>query len=213
MAMPGTYTARLTIAPASGAPTVLTQRVILARDPQQILTDLELKSLDAARLRVVEFQRALQSMQSKADSVSRRVADMRKAADSNAAKLTPELRAGLVALEKSMADVVRDVGAPPARAGGRGAPPVRPPVMDDDQPQAVGVTIRERAATLNELLNVTFAVSTGQQQLLTQLPVELAAQKTRVAKLETESVTALLAGFRVAGIEVQNPPVRGSTER
>jgi len=215
MATPGVYTARLTIAPASGAPTVLSQRITLTRDPHQILTELELRSLDAARLRVVQFQRSLQSVQSKADSVSRRIADMRRAADSNAAKLTPELRTELASLEKSLGVVTRDVGAPPARAGaGRGAPIVRPPVMDDDQAaQAVGVTIRERAATLNEMLNVTFGVAPGQLALLTQLPVELETQKTRVAKIEAERIPALISGFRVAGIEVSSATARATPER
>ncbi len=214
LAVPGVYTARLTVAPASGTPTVLTQRITLMRDPQQILTELELKSLDAARLRVVQFQRSLTTMQNKADSVSRRIADMRRAADSNATKLTPELKTELAALEKSLAEVTRDIGAP-ARAGfGRGGPPAaRPPVMEDDQIASVGTTIRERSATLNELLNVNFAVAPGQLELLTKLPTELETQKTRIAKIEAERIPALINGFRVAGIEVQAAPVRGNPER
>ena len=86
--------------------------------------------------------------------------------------------------------------------------------MDDELgTQAVGTTIRERSVTLNELLNVTFAVAPGQLELLTKLPVELEAQKARVAKIEAERIPALITGFRVAGIEVTAAPVRGSPER
>ena len=67
---------------------------------------------------------------------------------------------------------------------------------------------------MSELLNVTFAVTTGQLETLTTLPKDLESQRAKVAKIEAERVAALVLAMRSAGIEVRDmAPARGSSSR
>jgi hypothetical protein len=118
-ALPGTYKARLTVASASGPATVLEQSFTLRKDPMVTLTESEMKQLNAFRVSVASFQRTYRERQAQADTAARKFADVRRVADSSMAKLTPDAKAKIAALTKEFADIVAQVGRPPA-AGGRG---------------------------------------------------------------------------------------------
>jgi hypothetical protein len=107
------------VSSASGPATVLEQSFALRKDPMVTLAESELKQLYTFRLSVASFQRTYRAKQAQADSAERKFADIRRVADSSVAKLTPDAKAKLAALTKEMADIVAQVGRPPA-AGGRG---------------------------------------------------------------------------------------------
>jgi hypothetical protein len=119
-AMPGRYTARLTVATAKGAPTMLEQPFALSKDPMVLLTDAELKGLYAFRLDVVKTQHALRERQAQLDTAQRTLAAAKRAADSAGTKITPELKTQIAAVEKELADITREIGAPNAGRGGGG---------------------------------------------------------------------------------------------
>jgi photosystem II stability/assembly factor-like uncharacterized protein len=118
---PGRYVARLTIAPSSGAPTVLEQPFVLTKDPMVMLADAELKQLYAFRLNVVKTQRTLRAQQAQMDTAQRAFAAAKRASDSSSTKMTPELKAQLAAVQKELADITHELGAPQAGRGGAGA--------------------------------------------------------------------------------------------
>jgi hypothetical protein len=119
-AMPGRYTARLTVATAKGAPTVLEQSFALTKDPMVLLSDAELKGLYAFRLDVMKTQRALRERQAQLDTAQRTLAAAKRAADSAGTKITPELKTQIAAVEKELADITREIGTPNAGRGGGG---------------------------------------------------------------------------------------------
>ncbi len=114
-ANPGRYVARLTVAPKSGAPTVLEQSFTMYKDPLVVMSDAELKQLYAFRLSVVKLQTRLRDEQARLDTVQRAVAAAKRVADTSA-KLTPELKTKIAAMDKELADLTKEIGA----AGGRG---------------------------------------------------------------------------------------------
>jgi len=209
LAPPGIYTARLTITPASGSATVLTQRVVLRHDTEQVMSAGALRELDGFRLRVVEFQRAVSATQSSADSLARRFADVKRAADSNATKLSPETKASVLALDRELMPVIRQVGS---RA-------VRPPAGDmDDDLQASGapdMAFSARAGSLNSALSANFPVSAAQQRQLQQFTRELAGHTEVVARIQRERMPVLVKALEVAGVTVPTgatAPTRGARE-
>jgi hypothetical protein len=117
-ALPGTYKARLTLASSKGSPTVVEQSFTLHKDPMVVLAESEMKQLYAFRLSVASFQKTLRSKQAQADSVLRKLAEVRRVADSSVAKLTPDAKTKLAALTKEMTEIIAQVGAPPG--AGRG---------------------------------------------------------------------------------------------
>lgn len=126
-ALPGTYKARLTLTSSKGSPTVLEQSFTLHRDPMVMLAASELKQLYAFRLSVASFQKTLREKQAQADTAQRKLAEVRRVADSSMARMTPDAKKKLAALTKEMAEIIAQVGAPPGAgrggggAGGRGA--------------------------------------------------------------------------------------------
>ena len=209
LAAPGNYTARLTITPRGKPSTVLSQRFALLRDAQQVLSDGELKALDAFRFKVVQFQKSFAAQQFRGDSVVARFAEMKKAAAANESKVTPELKADLVAIDKELASYVKEVGqAPGARARGTSGPPAG---GDDDvgaSGQADG-SFSGRAALLNSALNSSFPLSSAQQSMLQGLMRELEQHGARVASVKSARLPALLKSLQVAGISVPDAPARG----
>ena len=203
-AVPGNYVARLTLTPASGAPTVLTQRFTLLRDPEQPMSLAQLTALDDFRLDVVRFQRAVTDAQTQADSAVRRYAGAKKALDSAGAKATPELKSSLQTIEKSLGDFVRDVGGSAASRASLGAA-ARPPVDEDEDRGASGApdaTFSARASSLNGVVNANFPVSAAQRSLLAQLRQELAAQQRKLAIVRTTDLPKVVASLSAAGIAV-----------
>ena len=209
LAAPGNYTARLTITPRGKPSTVLSQRFALLRDAQQVLSDGELKALDAFRFKVVQFQKSFAAQQFRGDSVVARFAEMKKAAAANESKVTPELRADLVAIDKELASYVKEVGqAPGARARGTSGPPAG----GDDNVGASGQadgSFSGRAALLNSALNSSFPLSSAQQSMLQGLMRELEQHGARVASVKSARLPALLKSLQVAGISVPDAPARG----
>ncbi|MGH7616932.1 MAG: WD40/YVTN/BNR-like repeat-containing protein, partial [Gemmatimonadaceae bacterium] len=105
---PGKYIARLTVTPASGAPTVLEQSFALTRDPMVTMSDVELEHLYAFRLDVVRVQRTLREKQAQLDTAQRLFAAAKRAADSAGTKVTPELKTQIAAVEKELAEITRE---------------------------------------------------------------------------------------------------------
>ncbi len=213
-AAPGQYTARLTITPKAGASTVLTQRFTLRRDTEQAMSDGELKALDAFRFKVVQFQKAVTAQQTRGDSVVARFAEVKKAAEANSAKLTPELKQNLAEIDKELVSYVKEVGqAPGARPRGTGgAPAGGPPAGGDDDVGASGQadgSFTGRAALLNSALNSSFPLSAAQQSMLQSLTRELEQHGARVASVKSAKMPALLKTLQVAGITVPDAPARG----
>ncbi|MDQ8157863.1 MAG: glycosyl hydrolase [Gemmatimonadota bacterium] len=208
-AAPGSYTVRLTIIPKAGARTVLSQRFALRRDTEQALSDGELKALDAFRFKVVQFQKAITAQQTRGDSVVARFAAVKKAAEANAAKMTPELKQQLADIDQELASYVKQVGqATATRARGAGGPPAG----GDDDVGASGQSdgsFTGRAAMLNSALNSSFPVSAAQQSSLQSLTRELAQHGARAAAVQSVRLPALLKSLQVAGITVPDAPVRG----
>jgi hypothetical protein len=208
-AAPGSYTVRLTITPKSGASTVLTQRFALLRDTEQAMSEGELKALDAFRFKVVQFQKAITAQQTRGDSVLARFAEVKKAAEANAAKLTPELKQNLAAIDKELVSYVKEVGqAAASRPRGAGGPPAG----GDDDVGASGQSdgsFTGRAGMLNSALNSSFPVSAAQQSQLQSLTRELEQHGARVASVKTDRLPALLKSLQVAGITVPGTPARG----
>src|SRR4029078_8920803 len=96
------------------------QSFALTKDPMVTLTDAELKQLYAFRLEVVKTQRSLREKQAQLDSAQRLLATAKRAADSAGTKVSPELKTQIAAVEKELADITREVGAPNAGRGGVG---------------------------------------------------------------------------------------------
>ena len=120
MALPGTYRARLTLAPASGSPTVQEQSFVIRKDPAVILTDAELRQLYAFRLNAVRAQAALAQRLAQLDSAQRAVADARTAMGEDSASVPAATRAELAAIEQELTALVTAFGATAGGGGGGG---------------------------------------------------------------------------------------------
>ncbi|MCO4099569.1 MAG: glycosyl hydrolase [Gemmatimonas sp.] len=212
-AVPGSYTARLTITPASGAATVLTRKFTLLADPEQTMSLGELQSLDAFRLEVVRFQKRVTDAQTVADSTMRKFADLKKAAAADSAKLTPALTSQLADVDKVLSTFTSEIGATPAaraaqfagRAPGAGAAAPPSDDMEDENRGASGapdMSFSGRAGTLNSVIGSNFAVSSAQRALLQKLGKEIDAQSAAVAKVKATSLPALSAALTAAGVKV-----------
>jgi hypothetical protein len=68
----------------------------------------------------VKTQRALREWQAQLDTAQRTLAAAKRAADSAGTKVSPELKTRIAAVEKELADITREVGAPNAGRGGFG---------------------------------------------------------------------------------------------
>jgi hypothetical protein len=212
-AVPGSYTARLTITPTSGAATVLSRKFTLLPDPEQTMSQGELQSLDAFRLEVVRFQKTVTDAQTAADSTMRKFADVKKAAAADSAKLTPALKAQMASVDKVLSTFTAEIGATPAaRAaqfaarGAGGAPPTPPQDdMEDENRGASGapdMTFSGRSGGLNSVLGSSFPVSSAQRALLAQLRKELVTQSAAVATVKATSLPALTSALAAAGIKM-----------
>jgi photosystem II stability/assembly factor-like uncharacterized protein len=212
-AVPGSYTARLTITPASGAATVLTRTFTLLKDPEQTMSQGELQSLDAFRLEVVRFQKRVSDAQTTADSTMRKFADVKKAAAADSAKLTPALTSQMADVDRVLSTFTSEIGATPAaraaqfagRAAGAGAAAPPRDDMEDENRGASGapdMSFSGRAGTLNSVFGSNFAVSSAQHALLQALGKELDVQSAAVAKVKATSLPALSAALTAAGVKV-----------
>ncbi len=203
-AVPGEYTARLTVTPVSGAPTVRTQRFALLRDPDQPMSVAQLKQLDDFRLEVVRFQKQVTDAQTQADSVIRRYAAAKKALDSAGTKATPVLKDSISALEKSLGAFVLQVGASAASRASLGAA-ARAPVDEDDDRGSTGApdpSFSSRAGALNGAVNANFPVSSAQKQLLADLRKELGGHLAKLDAVKAAGLPRVVESLKAAGISV-----------
>ena len=208
-AAPGSYTARLTITPTSGAPTVLTRKFTLLADPEQTMSVGQLRELDAFRLEVVKFQRLVTDAQNSADSTVRRFGDVKKAATTDSTKLTATLRAQLGDVEKVLSTFTREIGAGAAgraaqfanrNAGGAGADD-----MEDENRGSSGapdMSFSSRSGTLHSAVSASVPVSATQRALLAQLRKELATQQAAMAKVKASALPALEGSLKSAGVRL-----------
>jgi photosystem II stability/assembly factor-like uncharacterized protein len=231
-ALPGRYTARLSITPSSGPPTVLEQTFTLKKDPMVVLSDRELRELFAFRMNIVRFQRTLAEKRAQVDTAQRRFADLKRAADSAGAKVPAAVKTELAAIEKEFTDLVAQVGAVGGgrggagggRGGGRGAAAAGSGraggaaggsvTAEDDQnappPVQSTQTLQGRFGTMTEMLNATFAPTADQRTTLQGLPKDLTSQSARLDKLANERLPALLKALEGAGVDTKAAGGRGS---
>ena len=112
VAMPGAYRARLTIGSV-----VMEQPFALLRDAAVILTDAELRQLNATRLTIARLQAGLRETQARLDTVQRQLTDARRAADSSSS--TPAAaKDQLSGLEAEVATIISQLGGTAGRGGG-----------------------------------------------------------------------------------------------
>lgn len=209
-AVPGNYTVRLTVTPTSGTATVLTRRFALLPDPEQTMSQEQLVALDRFRLEVIKFQREITAAQNAAESTQRRFADVRKAATTDSAKLTPALRQQLADVEKTLSTFTREIGATvaaraaqmQARAAGN-APP--PDDMEDENRGASGapdMSFTGRMGSLNAAINASFPVSSAQRALMADMRAQLSTQSAAVAQVKAAALPSLTAALKAAGVNV-----------
>ncbi|MCA0374919.1 MAG: glycosyl hydrolase [Gemmatimonadetes bacterium] len=203
-AMPGRYTARLTVTPANGAPVVLTRAFALLRDTQQPLSTAELGALDAFRLEVVRFQKRVSEVQAQGDSAVRTWSAAKKAADSAATKAPEAAKKELTELEQLLGTFVREVGGSPASRAALGRAVQAPPSDDDDRGAsgAPDMAFTARANSFNAVLNSAFPVSAAQRTLLTDLKKELDAQAAKIAAVRATRLPAVTTQLKAAGVNV-----------
>lgn len=229
-ALPGSYRARLTIRPASGAPTVLEQRFALRKDPMVILADAELRQLHEFRLGVARLTRELRQQQAQLDSVRDQLAPMRQAADSASDRVPQATKDELAAIERELAEIAAQLGAAPggrgggggrggdvgaAGRGGRGGAAGRAGGAgrgggaDDDEdqnappPPPPTQTVQQRLATTNEMLNGQYNPSPAQRRVVQELPAELRRTGERVSRLRADRLPAALRSLQAAGVTVR----------
>jgi photosystem II stability/assembly factor-like uncharacterized protein len=207
--MPGAYRARLTITPASGTPLVMEQPFTLLRDAAVILTDADLRQLDATRLTIARLQSGLRETQARLDSARRLLGEARRAADSSSA--TPAaVKAQLSALETEVASIASAIGGAGGRGGGGGgggrgggaggAGAGRGGNDDDDQqgppPTPPTQTITARLGTMNELMTGQFNPNPDQRRVAAELPGLLRQQDERLQRILREQLPALQQALR-----------------
>ena len=202
--MPGPYKARLTI-----GSTVLEQPFTLVRDGAVILTDAEIRQLNATRLTIARLQAGLRETQARLDTVQRQLAEARKAADSSSA--TPAAtKAQLSTLETEVASIVAQLGGNAGRGGGGGraggAGAGRSGGAgggDDDQgppPTPPTQTVQARLGTMTELMTGQFNPNPEQRRVATELPALLRQQDDKLQRILRERLPAVQQALRTAGV-------------
>jgi photosystem II stability/assembly factor-like uncharacterized protein len=215
VAMPGAYRARLTITPAGGSALVLVQPFALRRDAAVILTDAELRQLNATRLTIARLQAGLRDAQARLDTAQRQLADARRAVDSSSA--TPAAaRDQLSSLESEVAAIATLLGSG-GRAGGRGGAAGgggrggrtggtgagRGGIEDDDQgppPAPPAPSIQTQLGTMNELMTGQFNPNPAQRRVAVELPAVLRQQAERLERVLRDGLPALQQSLRAAGV-------------
>jgi photosystem II stability/assembly factor-like uncharacterized protein len=201
-ALPGAYTARLTITRAGGAPIVLSQRFTLLADPEQPLDGSELRALDGFRLQVVAFQRRVADAQTLVDSVVRSYGAAKKAADSAGTKVTPAMKEQLAAIEKTLGELVREVGASPASRAALGRAAQPPADSDDGGAGASEPTFSTRAGSLGSVLNGQFAVSAYQRALLAELGKALDGHLAMLRDVRRGPLAKTVSELKAVGVSL-----------
>ena len=204
--MPGTYRARLTIAPATGAPRVMEQAFALLRDGAVILTDAELRQLHTTRLTIARLQSGLRQTQARLDSVQRQLADARRSADSGSTPAAAkEQLSALEAEVASIASMLGGAGGRGGRAGGGGGRGGRAGGAgrggdDDDQqgppPTPPTQTITARLGTMNELMTGQFNPNPDQRRVALELPALLRQQDDRLNLIVRERLPAVMQALK-----------------
>ncbi|MBX9857537.1 MAG: hypothetical protein K2Y26_18550 [Gemmatimonadaceae bacterium] len=207
LAVPGSYTARLTLKPASGTATVLTRKFTLLPDPEQQMTQGALEELDAFRLEVVRFQKSVTTAQQQADSVIARYAAVRKAVEAAKDKVTPALNEQLSGIERELNAFVREVGASTASRSALAPRAGAVPADDEDDENrgasgAPDMSFSGRAGTLNSVLNSTFPAARAQRELVAQLRRQLVTEESKLRALSEISLPDFVKALEAAGVTV-----------
>ena len=202
---PGPYRARLTVTPASGAPTVMEQPFTLLRDGAVILTDAELRQLNTTRLTIARLQAGLRETQARLDSAQRQLADARRAADSSAAPASAKEQ--LAAIENEVASIQSIIGGAPGRGGGAGGGAGRGGRAggagrgdDDDQgppPTPPTQTITARLGTMGELMTGQFNPNPDQRRAAAELPGLLRQQDEKLQRILRDRLPAVRDALRI----------------
>jgi hypothetical protein len=191
------------------------QPFALRRDAAVILTDAELRQLNATRLTIARLQAGLRDAQARLDTAQRQLADARRAVDSSSA--TPAAaRDQLSALESEVAAIATLLGSG-GRAGGRGGAAGgggrggrtggtgagRGGIEDDDQgppPAPPAPSIQTQLGTMNELMTGQFNPNPAQRRVAVELPAVLRQQAERLQRVLRDGLPALQQSLRAAGV-------------
>jgi len=205
--MPGAYRARLTITPAGGTALVMEQPFSLVKDAAVILTDAELRQLNATRLTIARLQAGIRETQARLDTVQRQLAEARRVADSSSAT-AGTTKDQIATIENEVASIVSQLGGAPGRGGGGGAAggagrggraggagAGRGGIEVDEQqgppPTPPSQTIQTRLGTLNELMTGQYNPSPGQRRAAMELPALLRQQDDRLQRILRERLPAV----------------------
>jgi hypothetical protein len=189
------------------------QPFTLVRDAAVILTDAELRQLNATRLTIARLQSGLRDAQARLDTVQRQLAEARRSADSSSAG-GATARDQLAALEEEVASIAAQLGGTPGRAGGAGragaaggagragragGAGVGRGGDDDDQqgpPPPPTQTIQARLGTMAELMTGQFNPSPDQRRTATELPALLRQQDERLQRILRDRLPLITQAFR-----------------
>jgi hypothetical protein len=189
----------------------------LSRDPMVAMTDVEIAALHTFRLNVAKLQRSVRDRVAQFDSLQRRFAEVKTAADS-AANAPAAAKTEAAAIETELTQIAQQIGATVGGgrggrgrggrggAGGRGAGGAgadQPP--EDLDPAAVvaqAQTVANRLGSLGEMLNGTYNPSPEQKATAVALPAEVQKQAERITNVSTVRLPALIKALKDAGVTV-----------
>lgn len=192
---------------------VMEQPFALRRDAAVILTDAELRQLNATRLTIARLQAGLRETQARLDTAQRQLADARRAADSSAA--TPAAtKEQIAAIASEVASIVAQLGGAPGRGGGGGggaagggrvggAGAGRGGIEVDEQqgppPTPPTQTIQARLGRMNELMTGQYNPSPDQRRAAMELPALLRQQDDRLQRILRDRLPAVQQALRTSG--------------
>jgi photosystem II stability/assembly factor-like uncharacterized protein len=206
LALPGAYKARLTVAGAHGAPTVMEQTFTLRKDPMVLLTDAELKELFDARVAVAQLQAKLQMALRNADEAKATVGEARTAIRS---MTTPPdaVSHEADAINRELDDIIARLrgsggGGRGGRGGGGGPPRDEEEEEEEDRPPRSAPTspaVQARLQTASGINNSNSMPTQYQREALTDVPADLEREVQRLNAL-LQRIPTFVASLDAAGV-------------
>jgi uncharacterized membrane protein YgcG len=203
LALPGQYKARLVIAGAQGAPTVLEQTVTLRKDAMVTLTDAEVRQLYDMRVSVAQLQAKLTMALRNADEAKATVTEVRTAIRSMP-KAPEGVSRDADAINRELDDIIAKLrggggGGRGGGGGGGGAPPRDEEEEGAPPRQQGGVAVQQRLATASGINNSNSMPTQYQREALADLPADLDREIGRLNAV-MQRLPAFVASLDAAGV-------------
>ena len=201
LALPGQYRARLVVAGAQGAPTVLEQPIVLRKDPMVMLTDAEMKQLYEMRVNVAQLQAKLTMALRNADEAKSTVTEARTAIRT---MTTPPAAVSREAdaINRELDDIIAKLrGAQGGGRGGGGGGAQRDEEEEEGAParQQGGIAVQQRLQTASGINNSSSMPTQYQREALTDVPADLEREIQRLNAV-MQRVPAFIASLDAAGV-------------